>query len=263
MDSSIRSTLWGAFTVLVVLIAAGLALTTGILHLANRQEYRIVEGSAPLLDSVYAMNDDTLTIMSAASGYSLTHETQFQQQYEEAIRDFNRSAKTATQIAADPNDLQRIAAMRKNFIEISQLTQRQMEAARDGRNLNANEFMLEASRLHRSAPDLAGDMADVHERDERRELQRITSMRAGLTLLMVIVSAIIIILAAYLIWRIQQSLLASIGKQVRRTETMIGGMSDGVMLVDAEGKPAYLHPAAKSLLGRSDVGLQLFKHAEA
>ena len=35
MDSSIRSTLWGAFAVLVVLIAAGLALTMGILHVAN------------------------------------------------------------------------------------------------------------------------------------------------------------------------------------------------------------------------------------
>ena len=31
MDSSIRSTLWGAFAVLVVLVTAGLALTIGIL----------------------------------------------------------------------------------------------------------------------------------------------------------------------------------------------------------------------------------------
>ncbi|MEA2326549.1 MAG: hypothetical protein QOE68_1508, partial [Thermoanaerobaculia bacterium] len=92
MDSSIRSTLWGAFAVLVVLIAAGLALTMGIMYLANRQEYRIVEGSAPLIDNVYAMNDDILTIMSAARGYSLTQQTQFQQQYDEAIRDFKKSA---------------------------------------------------------------------------------------------------------------------------------------------------------------------------
>src|SRR5437660_8154789 len=44
---------------------------------------------------------------------------------------------------------------------------------------------------------------------------------------------------------------------------MIAGMSDGVMLVDAEGKTAYLNPAAKNLLGRSDVGVQICKHAEA
>jgi PAS domain S-box-containing protein len=263
MDSSIRSTLWGAFTVLVVLIAAGLALTMGILHLANRQEYRIVEGSAPLIDNVYAMNDDILTMMSAARGFSLSGQTQFLQQYDEAVRDFKKSAANAAQLATDSRDKQSIAAMRRNFTEISQLTNSEIDAGREGRDGNAKEFMLEASRIHRLAPDLAGAMADEHERDERRDLEHITGMRAGLTLLMVIVSAVIIILAAYLIWRIQQSLLASIGRQVRRTETMIGGMSDGVMLVDAEGKTAYLNPAAKSLLGRSEIGVPIFKHAEA
>src|SRR5712672_3161245 len=101
MDSSIRRTLWSAFAAQVILIAAGLALTIGILHLANRQEYRIVEGSAPLLDAVYAMNDDTITIMSAARGYALTQQTQFLQQYDEAIRDFRKSAANADHLAID------------------------------------------------------------------------------------------------------------------------------------------------------------------
>ncbi|HSY47290.1 MAG TPA: ATP-binding protein [Thermoanaerobaculia bacterium] len=79
----------------------------------------------------------------------------------------------------------------------------------------------------------------------------------------VIVSAIVIVLAAYLIWRIQRSLTASINRQVRRNEAMIAGMSDGVMLVDAEGRTLYLNPAAKSLLGRSDVGVPIYKHVEA
>jgi len=262
MDSSIRSTLWGAGAVLVVLIAAGLALTVGILHLANRQESRIVEGSAPLLDHVYAMNDDTLTLMAAARGYSLTSSSQFQQQYDEAVRDFKKSSENASHYATDAGDLQKISAMRKNFSEIKQLTASEMDATRDGRPGNANEFMLEASRVYRSSPDLAGAMADEHRRDERRELQRITSVRDGLTLLMVIVSAIIIILSAYLISRIQQSLLASIARQSRRTETMIAGMADGVVLVDAEGKTVYLNPAAKNLLARSDIGVPIFKHAE-
>ena len=178
MDSSIRSILWGAFAVLVVLIAAGLALTMGILHLADRQEDRIVEGSAPLIDNIYAMNDDVLTIMAAARGYSLTQQTQFQQQYDEAVRDFKKSASNADQLATDSGDRQKIAAMRKNFTDINQITLREMEATRDGRDLNAKEFMLEASRIHRSAPDLAGAMADEHERNERRELQRITGMRS-------------------------------------------------------------------------------------
>jgi PAS domain S-box-containing protein len=262
MDSSIRSTLWSAFAVLVVLIVAGLALTIGILHLANRQESRIVEGSTPLLDTIYAMNDDTLLIMSAARGYALTRQTQFLQQYDEAIRDFRKVAARASQLATDPRDAQIVASMHKNFNEVKALTDRQMTALREDRDENAKEYMVEASRIYRGAPDYAGTMADEHERAERRDLARIGSMRTGLTLLMVIVSAIIIVLAAYLIWRIQQSLIASINRQVKRTETMIGGMSDGVVLVDAEGKTAYLNPAAKNLLGRSDLGVPIFQHAE-
>jgi len=262
MDSSIRSTLWGAFAVLVIVVAAGLALTIGILHMANRQEYRIVEGSAPLLDAVYAMNDDTITMMSAARGFALSGQTQFLQQYDEAVRDFKKEANNADQAASDSSDKQRIAKMRDNFINIQQLTRSEMEAARDGHDQNANEYMVEASKIYRGAPDLAGGMSDEHSRENRRELQRISGMRAGLTLLMVIVSAVIIGLAATLIWRIQQSLIASVNKQVRRTETMIAGMSDGVALVDAEGKTVYLNPAAKSLLRSSEVGVPIFKHAE-
>jgi signal transduction histidine kinase/CHASE3 domain sensor protein len=262
MDSSIRSTLWSAFAVLVVLIAAGLALTIGILHLSNRQESRIVEGSTPLLDAVYAMNDDTLMIMSAARGFALTRQTQFLQQYDEAIRDFRKVAARADQLATDPHDAQTVASMRKNFNEVKQLTDQEMTSLREDRDANANEYMVEASKLYRAAPDYAGTLADEHEREERHDLARIGGMRTGLTLLMVIVSAIIVVLAAYLIWRIQQSLIASINRQVKRTETMIGGMSDGVMLVDAEGKTAYLNRAAKNLLGRADVGVPIFQHAE-
>ncbi len=263
MDSPIRSTLWGAFAVLVVLIVAGLALTMGILHLSNRQEYRIVEGSVPLIDAINSMNADTLTIMSAARGYSLTRQTQFQQQYDEAVRDFRKASANAAQLATDARDAQQVTLMRKNFTEVRALTDQEMDAVREGRDGNANELMVEASRVQRSAPDFAGTIADQHEREERRDLERITGLRNGLTLLMVMASAVIIIVAAYLIWRIQDSLMASIDRQVRRTETMIAGMSDGVMLVDAEGKTAFLNPAAKSLLGRSDVGVPIFRHAEA
>jgi PAS domain S-box-containing protein len=262
MDSSIRSTLWGAFAVLVVLIASGLALTIGLLHRANRQEYRIVEGSVPLLDAVNAMNSDTLTIMSAARGYALTRQTQFQQQYDEAVRDFRKASANAAQLATDARDAQRVGDMHKNFNAIRQLTDKEMDAVREGRDGNASEYMVEASAVHRSVPDFVGTMADEHERDERRELERIAGLRTALTLLMVIVSAVVIALAAYLIWRIQTSLMASIDRQAKRTETMIGGMSDGVMLVDAEGKTVYLNPAAKALLGRADTGVPIFKHAE-
>ncbi|MEA2236972.1 MAG: hypothetical protein QOC81_1696 [Thermoanaerobaculia bacterium] len=262
MDSPIRKTLWSAFGVLVVLIVAGLALTVGTLHLSDGQEYRIVEGSGPLLDAVRSMNEDTLTIMGAARGYALTRQTQFQQQYDEAVRDFSKAYANALHLAADPRDADRVGKMRKHFNEVKQFTDREMAAASEGRDLNANEYMVAASEAHRAAPDYAGTMADEHVREDRAEHQRITSTRAGLTLLMVVIGVVVIALAAYLIWRIQRSLIASVDRQVRRTETMIAGMSDGVMLVDPEGKTAFLNPAAKRLLARSEVGVPIIKHAE-
>jgi PAS domain S-box-containing protein len=262
MDSPIRSTLWSAFGVLVVLIVAGLALTVGMLRLSNGQEYRIVEGSGPLLDAVRSMNEDTLTIMGAARGYALTRQTQFQQQYDEAVRDFSKAHANALHLASDPRDADRVGKMRKHFNEVKQYTDQEMAAAREGRDGNANEYMVAASEAHRSAPDYAGTMADEHVREDRAEHQRITSTRAGLTLLMVIIGVVVIAIAAYLIWRIQRSLIVSVDRQVRRTETMIAGMSDGVMLVDPEGKTAFLNPAAQRLLNRSEVGVPIVKHAE-
>jgi PAS domain S-box-containing protein len=43
---------------------------------------------------------------------------------------------------------------------------------------------------------------------------------------------------------------------------MIGGMSDGVLLVDGEGKSVFINPAGQRLLGRSDVGVPIFRQAE-
>src|SRR2546423_1426367 len=98
MDSAIRRTLWGAFAALTALIAIGLSLALVVLQASRRQEYRIVHGSEVLLDSVQDMDEDVLAIMAAARGYQLTQQTQFLQQYDDAIRDFDKSALTAVQL---------------------------------------------------------------------------------------------------------------------------------------------------------------------
>ena len=43
---------------------------------------------------------------------------------------------------------------------------------------------------------------------------------------------------------------------------MIAGMSDGVMLVDGEGKTVFINPAGQSLLGSSEIGVPIDKQAE-
>ena len=92
--------------------------------------------------------------------------------------------------------------MRRHFAELKQLTGRQLDLIRDGKPANANEVMVEAARIRRSAPDYDGMMAEEHESRNREELQRITTTRDGLTLLSVIIGLAIILIGASLISRI-------------------------------------------------------------
>src|SRR5436190_10048766 len=263
MDSSIRTTLWGAYAALILLVIAGLAVTVGILQTANRQDYRLVEGSGPLLQAVNLMDDDTMTLLSAARGYALSGQTAFTAQYDDAVRDFEKNAAAAVRLATDPRDTQLVFALRKHFNEIKLLTDRQLDLIRDGKLANANEVMLEAARIHRSTPDYDGLIGEEHESRNRADLQRITSMRDGMTMIAIVIGLGIILIAAYLISRIERSLGASIARQVRRTEAMIAGMPDGVMLFDGEGRSIFLNPAARALFGTGDLGVPIFRHAEA
>ena len=73
--------------------------------------------------------------------------------------------------------------------------------------------------------------------------------RQWVMLLMVLISVAIIATAAIAIVRVERSIVSSIEGQVKRTEAMIAGMADGVMLVDAEGRTVYINPAGTALFG--------------
>jgi len=257
MDSTIRRTLWGAFFVLTLLVAIGLGLTVTVLQIGRRQESRIMHGSEPLLDAVQSMNNDVRALLGASRGYLLTQETQFLQQYDDAVRDFDRQALKANQLAVAPQESQVVARLRKHFADIKGLTDEQIRLAREGKSGNANEYMLEAARIQRSTPDFADALADQRRRQQDVDLEQITSLRQGLTLVMVVVTLVIIALGGYTVWRIEQSLRQSITREIRRTEALIAGMSDGVVIVDREGKSVYMNPAAERLLGQSQVGVPI------
>ncbi|HEY8133253.1 MAG TPA: ATP-binding protein [Thermoanaerobaculia bacterium] len=262
MDSTIRRTLWGAFAVLTLLVAIGLGLTIGILQIGKRQEYAIVHGSEPLLDAVQQMDRDVVSLLGSARGYLLTQQTQFLQQYDDAVRDFQKQSTTAVQLASSPQDTQLVSQLRRHFSDIKGLTDQQIELMKEGKAANANEYMLEAARIRRSTPDFAGTLADRHRRQQDIQLENVAGLRQGLTLIMVIVSIVVVVIGGYTVWRIEQSLLDSIAREVRRTEALIGGMSDGIMLVDREGKSVFVNAAGQRLLGQSQIGVPITQHAE-
>ncbi len=262
MDSTIRRTLWGAFLVLSLLVVIGLCLTVTVLQIGRRQESRIVHGAEPLLDAVENMDGDVRAMLGAARGFLLTQQTQFLQQYDDAVRDFAKQSTKANQLVTSPQDMQVVSQLKKHFTDIKGLTDEQIRLSREGRGANANEYMLEAARIRRSTPDLAGTLADQRRRQQDADLESLGGLRQGLTLVMVVVSMVIIALGAYTVWRIELSLRLSINREVRRTEAMIAGMSDGVMLVDREGKSVFLNPAGELLLGRSRIGVPITQHAE-
>jgi PAS domain S-box-containing protein len=262
MDSAIRRTLWGAFAVLTLLVAIGLGLTITILQIGKRQETRIVHGSEPLLDAVQRMDQDVVALLGASRGYLLTKQTQFLQHYDDSVRDFEKQAVSATGLTASPQDQQLVAQLRHHFNDIKGLTDEQIALAKDDHIANANEYMLEAARIRRSTPDFAGTLADQHRRQQDVELEQLTNLRQSLTLVMVVVSIVIVLLGGYTVWRIEWSLRASIRREVRRTEALVGGMSVGVMLVDREGKSVFINPAGRRLLGQSQVGVPITQHAE-
>ncbi|HEY3054777.1 MAG TPA: ATP-binding protein [Thermoanaerobaculia bacterium] len=262
MSNSIRRMLWAAFAALALFVAAGVGLTTAVLQLEKRQEYSVVQESRPLLDSVRLMDESIVEMISSARAYLLTHETQFTDQYATAARNFDTAASLAFQAATDPRDQQDVAAMRRHFAEVKRLTDRQITLMKEGKPDNALEFMLETARLRRATHDYAGMIVGRHRTADARGIADLDNFRQWAIVSIILLAIALVAGAAVVGWRIEQSLSGSIARQIRRTEVMIGGMADGIMLVDRDGRTAFINPAGQKLLGRGEVGVPIFKQAE-
>ena len=251
--------LWSAFAALTILVAAGLSLTLLVLQTERREEARITLGSEPLIDDLHSMDNDITTAVSAARGYVMTQRSEFTQQYSDAVRDFEKSSSHAKQIASDPRDIRDISDFKRHFEAIKTQTDIQMDATHDEHDQTA---LVEAAKLRREAPDYAGTLVDRHRTQQSRAVDDMVTQRQWIMLLMVLVAVGIIASAAIGILRIERSIVGSIEGQVRRTEAMIAGMADGVMLVDAEGRTVFINPAGEKLLGRAEIGVPIFKQPD-
>ena len=262
MSKSIRGMLWAAFTALALFVAAGVVLTTLVLQLEKKQEYAVLQESQPLLDAVRVMDQSIAQLISSARGYLLTHQTQFIDQNELAARSFNTAATLASQLEADPRDQRLVSALKREFAEIRRLTDRQIELAKAEEFENAREFMLQTAATRRATPDYASLLVEQHRHSDARSLADLDNFRQWVIVAVILLSIALIAAAAVVVWRIERALSGSIARQIRRTEAMIAGMSDGVMLVDREGRAALINPAGQQLLGRGDLGVPIEKQAE-
>ena len=262
MPASIRRMLWVAFAAFTLFVAAGVGLTTAVLQLEKRQEFERLREARPLLDGVRTMDASLDAIVSSSRAYVLSQQSQFLQQYDEAVAQFSEAEMMASQAASDPRDIRQINDMRRHFDEVRRLTDQQVALARQDKLSEAVDVMIETARARRIAPDHARIVSDFHRASDTAEQERMDNFRQWVMMLMVILAVTIIAAAAFAIWRIEQTLTGSIARQVRHTEAMIAGMVDGVMLVDGEGKTIFVNPAGQKLLGRSNIGVPIFKHAE-
>ncbi|HEX7191812.1 MAG TPA: ATP-binding protein [Thermoanaerobaculia bacterium] len=260
MGGSIRRMLWSAFAALVVLVALGVVLNLTILAIERAQEIQAVNVEEPLLDAVDSMDAAVMTMIASSRGFSLTRETQFEAQYIEAKKEFNRQW-TKAGIATDPNDLRIVAQFRSHFKDIESLCDQQIDKSKNGDDKGALEEVAEVARYQRKAPDYFAEISDRHRRLQQANLDRTAALRQWLILAIVVASIAIILSAAFALWRIERSLNESIARQVARTEAVIGAMADGVMLVDEEGRTVFINPAGQKMIGQ-ETGVPIFRHAE-
>jgi PAS domain S-box-containing protein len=253
--------LWGAFAGLTLLITGGVGTILYILHLEQRHEFRVVQESRPLVDAIREMDGALSAMVSAARGYDLSGHTSFEQQYDDAKRAFETNVAFVRDRSTNPRDLNDINRFKAHFEKIRALTDLQMEWTKANRPRDPG-LTPRIAQIRRSDPDY-GDAIIARIRNEQSELaERITATRQWVTLALVLGGVAVLIVGAASVIRIEDRLRESIGRQVRRTEAMIAGMADGVLLVDGEGRVVFINPAGQRLLGRSDVGVPIFKQAD-
>jgi PAS domain S-box-containing protein len=251
----------GAFLGLTLLTIVGVAVTISILQLEQRQEYRVLQERRPFLDAIRTMDTSLTMIVSAARGYLLSGDKAFLQQYDDAARAFATASSSATELGANTRNEEQVRQFEALFTKIKGLSDDSIHAYDAGRRAEAVATMLEIARIRRTSPDYADLMIDRSRSEMNDAVDAIAAMRQWLMLAMIAMGLIIIALAGSSMLRIERALSESIARQVRRTEAMIGGMSDGVLLVDGEGRSVFINPAGQRLLGKGDVGIPITQQA--
>ena len=255
MQSSIRKPLWAAFGSLLALLLVAGALNLVLLRFERRMEMRRAAVYDPLVESTIRMEGEINSMLAAARGYTITRQPTFQDRYQQAIRSFERTAASAAELASDPRDVSVIAGMRSYFRELRELSDRQIALIDEGDVSESVDTMLLAERLRREGDDFAGQLIDRERKRQAADLSTLETLRLALTLLLILMSVAIILVAVWMVFRTERSIESAIARQIQRTEAIIAGMADGVMLIDTEGRVEFLNPAGQRILATTEIDL--------
>ncbi|HUF17985.1 MAG TPA: ATP-binding protein [Thermoanaerobaculia bacterium] len=261
MNVSIRKILWTAFGALFLLVVGGVALNLGVLQLEKQQQDRIDKVYTPLLERMMSMDRDIAAMLAAARGYSLTKKADFVVEYGRAVDSFEKTAAASLDLSKEPLDERMVQGMVSHFREMKEMSDEQIALTDDGLPGAAIDKMLEAARSRTSADLFAGDFAEQEMGKRKESIKQLDNLRYALTVVLIAVGLGTIFFGGFAVMRIERRLEASVARQVKKTEAMIGGMADGVMLVDAQAKVEFLNPAGVSLLGTSATNVPIEQQA--
>src|ERR1051325_10780002 len=262
MSPSIRRMLWGAFGGLALLVAAGVAFTIAVLRMEQRQMSEVLQQSRPFIDAVRDMDDALDAMVSASRAYILNGQTAYTQQYLDAVRAFDKADSQAETNVINGKDRKQLGAFVAHYQQLKGLMHQQLDAYDNKQFSEATAKMQAVAQARRAAPDFAGLIVDRIRNEQNQKGERISNTRQWLMMAVVFFGIGIIVTSGLATWRVEQALRESISRQGRRTEAIVGGMTDGVMLVDEEGRSVFVNPAGQRLLGNAITGVPIFRHSD-
>lgn len=256
MQPSVRKPLWAAFGTLIALLAIAAGLNLALLRYEKKLETRQTRVYDRLVRNVVQLDGSLSSMLAAARGYTITRQPSFLDQYHESIRNFERTLMSSREMAIEPRDMQLVQSIGRHFTELRAISDRQITLTDESRISEAVDAMLQAAAVRRTvSTDFASTFIDREQERRLEELSTLETLRLALTLLLILMTVAVVLVAVWMVFRTERLIGTGIAREIRRTEAIIAGMADGVMLLNAEGDVAFLNPAGRRILGMDRIEL--------
>lgn len=256
MQPSVRKPLWAAFGTLIALLAVAAGLNLTLLRYEKELESRQTRVYDRLVRNMFQLDASLNSMLAASRGYTITRQPSFLDQYHQGIRSFERALASSRELASEPRDIRLVQSIAAHFSELREISDRQIALTDESRISEAVDAMLEAAAARRTvATDFAAPFIDREQERRVEELATLETLRLALTLLLVLMTVAAALVAVWMVFRTERLIGTGIAREIRRTEAIIAGMADGVMLLNDEGEVSFLNPAGRRILGMERIDL--------